>query len=280
MNTIARITNTFTDNTTRISVLEHGYVMPIDTMGDDQAIVDAARVSYGDGTRHTSNTEGLIRYLMRHRHTSPFEMCELKFEIQAPMFVARQWFRHRMASVNEYSGRYSEMLDIMYEPGIERMVKQHKTNRQGSGDEFVDDIDDVHACIEVGNESARNNYKDLLSRGLNRETARSVLNMNQYTKWVWKIDLHNLLHFLSLRMGEDAQWEIRQYANTIGNMVAELFPLTWKAFEDYRLCGASFSKYELEMLGEMAKVAKLDDDMKPGTMSKSEWREFREKLKC
>jgi len=262
-------------NTEKTPVLDHGYILPIDTMGDDQAIVDAARVSYGDCTRHTSNTEGLIRYLMRHRHTSPFEMCEIKFEIQAPMFVARQWFRHRMASYNEYSGRYSEMMDLCYEPGITRMTRQHKTNKQGSGDEYVNDPKHVADAIAGGNHEVREGYCGLLLTGLNRETARTVLNMNQYTKWVWKIDLHNLLHFLSLRMAEDAQWEIRQYAEAIAKIVQDWVPLTWKAFEDYRLYGASFSRAELALLRQMVGSCEFHDDT---TMSKSEWREFKEKL--
>jgi len=264
-----------TDKTT---VLERGYVMLVDTMGDDQAIVNAARVSYGNGTSHTRNTEGLIRYLMRHRHSSPFEMCEIKLEIQAPMFVARQWMRHRTASLNEYSARYSEMMDIMYTPDCERMTTPHKTNRQSSSREGVDNGDYVRHCILKENENARECYDHLLSEGLNRETARTVLNMNQYTKWVWKIDLHNLLHFLSLRMANDAQWEIREYAHAIADIVREWVPFTWSAFSDYRLHGASFSRQELKILKQLAMSMKFHDDNKPDGMSKSEWREFIQKL--
>ena len=253
-----------------IPVLDHGYVMLVGTMGDDQAIVDAARVSYGNGTSHTRNTRGLIRYLMRHRHSSPFEMCEIKLEIQAPMFVARQWMRHRTASVNEYSGRYSEMLEEMYTPEDHRFVHQSRSNKQGSSDEQVPNLAYHKESMQRANQQARSIYNMLIEGQVARETARAALNLNQYTKWVWKIDLHNLLHFLNLRLGKDAQWEIRQYAEAIASIVKEWVPTAWEAFEDYWLYSETFSRPVMNVLRGKAHLTGLPDEAPEGVGDR-EW---------
>lgn len=230
----------------KINVLDHGYVILVDYMGSDQDIVDAARVSYNSGVKK-HDTRGLIRYLLRHSHTSPFEMCELKFQIKLPIFVARQWIRHRTASVNEVSGRYSVLPDENYLP--KTFSIQSAINKQGSG-ENVDSI--INMLLKGGTEKTfahcRSQYDLLLEHNVAKEQARIVLPLSQYTEWVWKIDLHNLLHFLKLRLDPHAQEEIRQYATIIAGIVEELFPETWQAFVDYKLSSVTFSFPEQRLL--------------------------------
>lgn len=243
-------------------VLDKGFIRLVDYMGSDQAIVQAARVSYGKGTKTKHEDEGLIRYLMRHRHTTPFEQCELKFHVKVPMDTWRQWIRHRTASVNEYSTRYSEAIDDKQETSEFDWRKQDtKKNLQGSSglylpaEEIGDDghpnaIGKWHTIQEKAlHKTAETVYKNRLKAGIAREQARKDLPLSTYTMAYWKIDLHNLLHFLSLRMDSHAQLEIRKYANVIGNeIVAKLFPLSWKAFQDYKLNAITLSARDIEMI--------------------------------
>jgi thymidylate synthase (FAD) len=258
-----------------VPVLDHGFVRVVDYMGNDDAIVQAARVSYGAGTKRLSDDRGLINYLMRMRHTSPFEMCEIKLHCKMPLFVARQWIRHRTASVNEYSGRYSEMDSDFYVP--ENFKGQDPTNRQGSGDNVEDRVNQK-MWIETSNASKAMwvFYQDLLKQGASRELARMVLPVNFYTQWYWKIDLHNLLHFLSLRVDPHAQYEIRVYADAILDIVKQWVPLTHAAFLDYRLEGASLSAKGLEVVRRRLRGETVD---KGGTgMNPREWSELQELL--
>ncbi|MDO9171285.1 MAG: FAD-dependent thymidylate synthase [bacterium] len=234
-----------------LPVLDDGFVRVIDYMGDDRAVVQAARVSYGDGTKQVSEDRGLIRYLLRHRHTTPFEMCELKLHVRVPMDAWRQWIRHRSASVNEVSSRYSIVTDSAQRTAPEAWRRQADDNRQGSsgcfdaaqGAAFTAGEREVHAL-------ARRVYEEKIARGVAREQARKDLPLCTYTEAYWKIDLHNLLHFLSLRMDPHAQQEIRAYATVIGErIVARWVPLVWEAFVDYRLGAASLSRIEQEILG-------------------------------
>lgn len=240
----------------KIEVGSDGYVMLVDVMGDDQRIVDAARVSYGEGTKKVSTNLGLIRYLMRHRHTSPFEQCELQFLVRVPMDIWRQWIRHRTASVNEYSTRYSVAIDSMAKTEPRDWRLQSKSNKQGS-EGLLDTAEGTSLTIheEEFQEKAREVYKYRLERGVAREQARKDLPLSTYTEAYWKIDLHNLLHFLSLRMDSHAQKEIRDYANVLAEIVKQLFPLTWDAFKDYRLDSVSLTGLDVKaiqriMLGE------------------------------
>lgn len=222
-------------------MLNHGFIRVVDYMGDDDAVVQAARVSYGAGTKSVRDDRALIRYLLSHWHTTPFEMAEIKLHIKLPIFVARQWIRHRTASVNEYSGRYSILDEQFYLPALGAVQAQSAVNRQGRGEA----LDEAHAADVVGvmEANARRSYQDYLgllgedegSSGVARELARAVLPVNFYTQWYWKTDLHNLLRFLELRMDTHAQWEIRQYADVIGSIVERWVPHTWQAFRDYRL---------------------------------------------
>lgn len=244
-------------------VLDHGFVRVIDYMGDDNAIVQAARVSYGKGTKKVSEDKGLINYLIRHRHTTPFEMCEIKFHIKLPIFVARQWIRHRTANVNEYSARYSILDKEFYLPGPEQLAAQSKSNRQGrdetlTGDEakrvmklLKDDSEQVYEhYIEMLNEDD-GNVVDMNRKGLARELARMNLTLNYYTQWYWKVDLHNLMHFLSLRADSHAQYEIRVYAEAMLEMLKLWLPITYEAFMNYRVNGAHFSAQGLEAVKAM-----------------------------
>lgn len=230
-------------------VLDHGFVRLVDYMGDDTAVVEAARVSYGTGTRSVRDDRTLIRYLLSHGHTTPFEMAELKLHVKLPIFVARQWIRHRTASVNEYSARYSKLDREYYTPDDDAVAFQSVSNRQGRGDTLP-----AQAAIEAkeimssGAARAYSDYLKLLGeegdgRGLSvaRELARSVLPVSFYTQWFWKINLHNLLHFLELRLDPHAQWEIRQYANAVANIVRVWVPESWNAFEEYRLTSLRLS---------------------------------------
>jgi len=262
------------------SVLDHGFVRVVDYMGDDAAIVQAARVSYGAGTRTVSSDRGLIRYLMRHRHTTPFEMCELKLHVKLPMFVARQWIRHRTANVNEISARYSLLDREFYIPSEDSLAVQSASNKQGRGDTL--DAATAAKVLDILKADAARCYENYEAmhdeHGLARELARMNLPVNIYTQWYWKVDLHNLLHFLSLRMHPHAQYEIRVFADVIGELVKKWVPFAYEAFEDYRLGGAFFSKAEVDVLrralaGEP--VAPLLDQAK---LSGRERREFEKKL--
>lgn len=234
----------------KFPVLNDGFVCLVDVMGDDSAVVQAARVSYGAGTKKVSDDRTLIRYLLRHRHTTPFEMAEVKFLVRVPMDCWRQWIRHRTANVNEYSTRYSVAIDSAQETTPEAWRTQAEQNRQGSGEALP--ADTGQALTEAEHqlqELARKVYADRLEAGVAREQARKDLPLCTYTEAYWKIDLHNLLHFLALRMDSHAQDEIRQYATTIGReIVQKLFPVVWEAFEDYRFGGASFSRLELGVI--------------------------------
>ena len=234
----------------RIPVLDAGFVQLVDVMGDDGAIVQAARVSYGAGTKTVREDRGLIRYLMRHRHTTPFEMAEMKFLVRVPMDTWRQWIRHRMASVNEYSTRYSEAIDQRQVTPPDGWRAQSGANRQGSDGRLQQDAGATLTEAErVLHGHADRVYRERLDAGVAREQARKDLPLSTYTEAYWKIDLHNLLHFLGLRMDPHAQLEIREYATVIGEQfVAPLFPLTWEAFLDYRLKGAHLSAAEVDLV--------------------------------
>jgi len=233
-----------------MKVLDDGFIRVVDYMGGDVSVVQAARVSYGKGTKHTSEDRGLIRYLMRHRHSTPFEMAEIKLHVRVPMDCWRQWIRHRTASVNEYSTRYSEAIDANQRTSANEWRSQASNNKQGSAG-FLDE--DVGTTLTLSESAllahAHEVYQSRLSHGVAREQARKDLPLSTYTEAYWKVNLHNLLHFLGLRMEAHAQKEIRDYAEVIGNDVVALWcPLTWEAFLDYRLEAQSFSRLELEML--------------------------------
>lgn len=234
----------------KFSVLDDGFVRVVDVMGDDSSVVQAARISYGAGTKKVNEDRGLIRYLMRHRHSTPFEMCEIKLHLRVPMDCWRQWIRHRTANVNEYSTRYSEAIDAMQTTEATEWRAQSTTNRQGSdlhlstdhGEKLTDRERELHQL-------SRDVYRERLDAGVAREQARKDLPLSTYTEAYWKIDLHNLLHFLSLRMDSHAQYEIRSYADVIGRqIVSKWVPITWEAFEDYRLNSVTFSRCELRLL--------------------------------
>ncbi|MDP7546737.1 MAG: FAD-dependent thymidylate synthase [Alphaproteobacteria bacterium] len=270
-------------------VLDQGFIRVIDYMGDDAAVVQAARVSYGRGTRKVSQDRGLLRYLMRHRHTTPFEMCEIKFHVKLPVFVARQWIRHRTASVNEYSARYSILNREFYIPDPDQLSAQSKDNRQGRGD--VLQGDEAARVLSILREDAARNYADYQEmlneddegnvidpkrQGLARELARMNLPLNIYTEWYWKCDLHNLLHFLSLRADPHAQYEIRVYADAIMQALRAWVPLTAEAFEDYRLGSTHLSRGGLEVVRRM--LAGEAVTAKDSGLSAREWRELMETL--
>ena len=235
-------------------VLDDGFVRVVDYMGNDTSIVQAARVSYGDGTKKGSDDGHLIRYLMRHRHTTPFEMCELKLHVRAPMDVWRQWIRHRTASVNEYSTRYSVAIDAARTLGPGEWRSQSTTNRQGSGEALPEDVGAMLSADERDfHAAARALYEKRLEAGVSREVARKDLPLSTYTEAYWKCNLKNLLHFLALRMPGAAQYEIRVYAELIGReIVSRWVPLAWKAFEDYELGATSVTAPEREILREIA----------------------------
>jgi len=232
------------------SVLDDGLVRVIDYMGGDDAIVQAARISYGAGTKQVHEDRGLIRYLMRHRHTTPFEMCEIKLHIRVPMDCWRQWIRHRTANVNEYSTRYSEAIDASQITPPDQWRSQSGVNRQGSGAKIQpEDGEILSAREEELQKFSREVYDQRITFGVAREQARKDLPLSTYTEAYWKIDLYNLLHFLSLRMDAHAQYEIRSYATVIGNeIVAKWCPLTWEAFIDYRMQSTSLSRLEIEVI--------------------------------
>jgi len=234
----------------KLPVLDDGFVCLVDVMGDDQAVVQAARVSYGEGTTKVSDDRGLIRYLMRHRHSTPFEMAEIKLLVRVPMDTWRQWIRHRTANVNEYSTRYSLAIDAAQRTLPGQWRGQAATNRQGSGDVLGHEIG-AQLTLEESElqERARSIYEHRIAQGVAREQARKDLPLSTYTEAYWKVDLHNLLHFLALRMDDHAQWEIRQYASTIGQQIVQsLFPLVWEAFVDYRLEGMFLTRLDHEVV--------------------------------
>src|SRR5204863_2389990 len=223
-------------------------VRVIDYMGDDGAIVQAARVSYGRGTRRVSEDRGLINYLMRHRHTTPFEMCEIKYHVKLPIFVARQWIRHRTANVNEYSARYSVVQDRYYRPSVSNVRKQSASNRQG-GEEPIDDLTAQQFVEWLDSiEEQHKKYDEFLAKDVSRELARIALPVSVYTEWYWKIDLHNLLHFLSLRMDPHAQQEIRDFANAMFALIRPIVPIAAEAFLDYNFQSVHLSRLEVDAL--------------------------------
>jgi len=273
-------------------VLDHGFVSLVDYMGSDESIEHAARVSYGYGTRKRSMTRGLVRYLRRHRHTTPSEMVELKFHCAMPMFVARQWIRHRTASVNEYSGRYSLMPLLFYTPEGENFAVQSASNRQGRADETSPELyRETIERWEAARHSAADTYRWLVGEEVARELARIELPLSTYTQWYWKIDLHNLFHFLTLRVDPHAQWEIQQYGNVMAGMLKRVAPISYEAWIDYEVCGTHMSHGELEVLRDLlesdsdgvtsrAESKRLEmDELKAHGLSPREARELIEKLK-
>jgi thymidylate synthase (FAD) len=268
-----------------LPVLDHGFVRVIDYMGDDAAVVQAARVSYGRGTRRISEDQGLINYLMRHRHTTPFEMCEIKFHVKLPIFVARQWIRHRTANVNEYSARYSILDNEFYLPAPEHLAAQASLNRQGRG-EVLDEAaahwaldllrkDAVHAYAgyaKLLNQDDSGNRLDPDRPGLARELARINLTLGFYTQWYWKTDLHNLMHFLSLRAEPHAQYEIRAYAGVMMDTLKRWVPMTYAAFLEYRLNAATISATGLAVIRRL--LAGEAVTQPTSGLSPREWREL------
>ena len=272
-----------------IEVLDHGFIRVIDYMGDDSSIVQSARVSYGKGTKKISNDKGLIKYLMRHRHSTPFEMCEIKFHIKLPIFIARQWIRHRTANVNEYSARYSILDKEFYIPSAENLAAQSAINNQGRGDALTDDeASNVIQILKKDAEQTYSNYETLLNEssegniidesksGIARELARMNLTLNTYTQWYWKIDLNNLLHFLALRADDHAQYEIRVYADAMLDIVKKWVPLTYEAFEDYRIGGTELSAKEVNLMRKLLKGEKVCFEEEG--LSKREWSELQRKF--
>ena len=268
-----------------IPVLDHGFVRVIDYMGDDGAIVQAARVSYGRGTRRVSEDKGLIAYLMRHRHTTPFEMCEIKYHVKLPIFVARQWIRHRTANVNEYSARYSILDNEFYIPAPQHLAAQATTNRQGRGavlegeaaqrvlDLLRRDAERAYAGYsELLNEDATGSLTDPARPALARELARINLSLGFYTQWYWKTDLHNLMHFLSLRADPHAQYEIRAYAEVMLETLARWVPMAHAAFLEYRMNAATISATGLAVIRRMIEGEELDQ-RSSGLLAR-EWREL------
>ena len=268
-----------------VSVLDHGFVRTIDYMGDDAAVVQAARVSYGKGTKKVSDDAGLINYLLRHRHTTPFEMCEIKFHIKVPIFIARQWIRHRTANINEYSARYSVLDREFYIPSMDQLASQSAQNHQGRGDVLdgaeanevlqilkEDSLRNYDHYVEMLNEDPDGNKIDKTRNGLARELARMNLTLNAYTQWYWKIDLHNLLHFLSLRADAHAQYEIRVYADAMLETVKRWVPITYEAFQQYRVGGVNLSAAALTVVKRMLSGDQIAQE--DSGMSKREWREL------
>ncbi len=258
-------------------VLDHGFVRVIDYMGDDAAIVQAARVSYGAGTKKARDDSGLIRYLMRHWHSTPFEMCEVKLHVKLPVFVARQWIRHRTANVNEYSARYSVLDREFYIPQPDALAAQSTVNNQGRGATLEGaEAERVLEMLKSDATRSYDHYEEMLSQdgqqGLARELARMNLPANVYTQWYWKVDLHNLFHFLRLRADAHAQYEIRVYAEEICRIVADWVPAAYSAFEDYRMGGVNLSGKGVECIRRMLKGEEVTQET--SGMSKGEWREF------
>jgi thymidylate synthase (FAD) len=268
-----------------LPVLDKGFLRVVDYMGDDAAIVQAARVSYGRGTKQVSKDEGLIRYLMRHRHTTPFEMCEIKYHVKLPIFVARQWIRHRTANVNEYSARYSILDNEFYIPRAEHLSAQSTTNRQGRGEVLVgaesarvldilkEDAERAYGHYEeMLNEDREGTPRDPARQGLARELARMNLSLNFYTQWYWKTDLHNLFNFVSLRADSHAQYEIRAYADMLLETMARWVPIAHKAFLDYRQGSVHLSANGLAVVKRL--IAGEAVTQAESGLSPREWREL------
>lgn len=258
-----------------IPVLDHGFIRVIDYMGNDSSIVQAARVSYGVGTKRVQEDRGLINYLMRHGHTTPFEMCEIKLHVKLPIFVMRHWVRHRTANINEYSARYSVLSNEFYIPELEQIARQSETNKQGKSDVAMDAAkgQEVVDTLADFSKSAYEKYSRMLDDlGLTRELARTILPVSVYTEMYWKIDLHNLLHFLKLRADSHAQYEIRCYANKILDIVKAWVPFTYDAFVNYRQNAVSVSKKCIELNKRMLKGEKITQEN--SGLSKGEWQEF------
>jgi thymidylate synthase (FAD) len=271
-----------------VPLLDHGFVRVVDYMGDDAAIVQAARVSYGAGTRSVRDDRGLVRYLMRHRHSTPFEMCELKLHVKLPIFVARQWIRHRTANVNEYSARYSILDREFYLPAPEQLAAQASTNRQGRGDVLSPEQSArVLALLRRDALQVYDTYEHLLNdQGdgesvrpedpqVARELARMDLTLNYYTQWYWKVDLHNLFHFLSLRQDAHAQYEIRVYADAIADLVRSWVPIAHEAYTDYRQGAVTFSRQEVAIVRELLAGADPDVVLPQSGLSLRERRDLR-----
>jgi thymidylate synthase (FAD) len=241
----------------KFQVLDDGFVCLVDVMGDDSSVVQAARVSYGEGTKKVSDDRTLIRYLLRHRHTTPFEMAEIKFLVRVPMDCWRQWIRHRTANVNEYSTRYSLAIDSTQTTPPDEWRTQAASNRQGSGEPLPVDLGEkLSASEREFQNTARQLYQDRIDQGVAREQARKDLPLSTYTEAYWKIDLHNLLHFLSLRMDSHAQQEIRDYATTIGEKIIQpLFPIVWEAFQDYRMQAMYFTRLDIGVMTRLTQQA-------------------------
>ncbi len=257
-----------------IQVHEHGFVKLLDVMGDDEEVENSARISYGEGTRKVSKTRNLIRYLMRHKHTSPFEMCEVKFHIKLPIFVMRQLVRHRTANLNEYSGRYSVMSDEFYLPQGDYLQKQSSTNNQGR-DEVLPKKGMLQFEFNRIYDGASTAYQVLLEEDLSRELARVLLPVANYTECIWKIDLHNFFHFVRLRSDSHAQREIKDFSDAMYELVKPKFPLCCEAFEDYVRDAVTFSKKEMEVIRDMRQLWTIG---KYG-LSEREQTEFLEKIK-
>jgi len=270
-----------------IPILDHGFIRVIDYMGDDTSIVQAARVSYGKGTKKVSTDSGLIKYLMRHWHSTPFEMCEIKYHIKLPIFIARQWIRHRTANVNEYSARYSILDKEFYLPSPEHLAAQSKNNRQGRGDIIEgEQAKKVLDLLKNDAEQTYNNYETMLNEkydgtvidentsGLARELARMNLTLNTYTQWYWKTDLLNLMNFLRLRADHHAQYEIRAYADAMLETVKKWVPITYEAFMDYRVGGTEVSSKGKKIIQKLIKGEKVN--IEDSGLSKREWNELME----
>ena len=272
-----------------IPILDHGFIRVVDYMGDDSSIVQSARVSYGKGTKKVSTDEGLIRYLMRHWHSTPFEMCEIKYHVKLPIFIARQWIRHRTANVNEYSARYSILDKEFYIPAKEQLSAQASNNRQGRGDLITgDQADEVLKILKEDSMRTYDNYEKMLNErfdgsvidenkfGLARELARMNLTLNSYTQWYWKTDLLNLLIFFFLRADSHAQYEIRVYAEAMLDTVKKWVPITHAAFLDYRVGAAHVSSKGLKVVKSMINGNKVS--FENSDLSKREWNELMETL--
>ena len=268
-----------------IPVLDHGFIRVIDYMGDDTSIVQAARVSYGKGTKKVNTDAGLIKYLMRHWHSTPFEMCEIKYHVKLPIFIARQWIRHRTANVNEYSARYSILDKEFYLPSPEHLAAQSQSNRQGRGDIIEgDQAKEVLDLIKSDAERTYKNYEQMLNErydgsiidekksGLARELARMNLTLNTYTQWYWKTDLLNLMNFLRLRADDHAQYEIRTYADKMLDTLKKWVPITYEAFMDYRVGGTEVSSKGKSIIKKLIKGEKIT--IEDSGLSKREWNEL------
>ena len=259
---------------TPFTVLDKGFVRLIDYMGTDSSILQSARVSYGQGTKQLRQDKALIHYLLRHDHTSPFEMCEIKFHVKLPIFVARQWVRHRTANVNEYSARYSVLKDDFYQPT--EISLQSEENKQSRGENISnqESLDQISASFEEETRASYKLYSERLGKGIAREIARINLPVSCYTEWYWKIDLHNLMHFLKLRLDHNAQYEIRKYAEVIFDVMKKWVPITAEAFVEHSLNACKLSATSVSIIKSMLKGQKVSQE--ESGLSKREWKELME----